>query len=144
MSDVSVASAVTGLVTITTMVIGFLTLWVKLKYGVDKADEAARVAKVVEDKVDDNTAITARIEKQTNGGLDERLDIKFQQLADHDARITALEAKVEAVKVATDALGKNLDSTRHEMRGHLQTISTNLHVLTANVGAIKKEPQDTK
>lgn len=35
MSDPAIATIVTGLVTITTMIVGFLTLWVKLRYGVE-------------------------------------------------------------------------------------------------------------
>ena len=48
MSDSAVATIVTGLVTMVTLVVGFLTLWVKLKYGADK----------VERKIDINTALT--------------------------------------------------------------------------------------
>ena len=48
MSDSAVATIVTGLVTMVTLVVGFLTLWVRLKYGADK----------VERKIDINTALT--------------------------------------------------------------------------------------
>ena len=48
MSDAAITSIIAGLITITTMVVGFLTLWVKLRYGV----------KEVENKVDVNTAMT--------------------------------------------------------------------------------------
>jgi hypothetical protein len=51
MTDATIANIVTATVTIVTMVIGFLTLWVKLKYGVDKVQK-------VEDKLDDNTKVT--------------------------------------------------------------------------------------
>lgn len=88
MSDSAVATIVTGLVTMVTLVVGFLTLWVKLKYGADK----------VERKIDINTALTkagteaastnARVAAsaatkaadkaealaiQMNGGLDDRM-----------------------------------------------------------------------
>ena len=58
MTEGMLTAIVSGIITITTMVIGFLTLWIKLKYGVDKANEAAVNAKVVEAKIDTNTAIT--------------------------------------------------------------------------------------
>src|SRR5436190_278087 len=40
------------------MVVGFLTLWVKLKYGADKVEETASKVEVVEKKLDMNTQIT--------------------------------------------------------------------------------------
>ena len=58
MSDAAIASIVTGLVTIVTMVVGFLTLWVKLRYSAEKAEEAAVKATVVENKIDRNTVLT--------------------------------------------------------------------------------------
>ena len=117
MSDAAIANIVTGVVTVATIVSGFLTLWAKLKYGVHKVEETSA-------KVDVNTQLTEKINKQTNGGLDDRF-------ADHAERITALEMKVAAVDAKQDALSKNLDSTRHEIRGHLYTITNNLTLLTA-------------
>lgn len=87
MSDAAIATIAAAAVTITTMVIGFLSLWVKLKYGVqqvkeasDKAEEAARAAsekaKTVEEKLDANTNTTKSVDaktdtivKQTNGAM---------------------------------------------------------------------------
>lgn len=119
MSDSAVANIMTDLVTITITVVGFLTLWVKLRYGIRKTES-------VESKLDDNTAMTASIQRQTNGVLDTRLS----QLDDHGTRIAALEAKMEAMKAALDGLGHNLDSTRHELRGQLQTITSGLQLLS--------------
>lgn len=51
MTDATIANIVTATVTIVTMVVGFLTLWVKLKYSVEKVQK-------VEDKLDDNTRVT--------------------------------------------------------------------------------------
>lgn len=149
MTDGAITTIVAGVITVTTMVVGFLTLWVKLKYGAEKAEETASKVKVVEGKIDDNTRITARIEKQTNGPLSNRLaqyDAKLAQLDDHNARIGALEVKVEAIKSSLDSLGKNLDSTRHEIRSNLQTITNNLQLLAmkdavtpASVTAVQKQ-----
>ena len=58
MTDAGIATIVTGVITVATMIVGFLTLWLKLKYGVSKVEEAAVNAKVVEKKIDDNTTIT--------------------------------------------------------------------------------------
>lgn len=114
MSDAAIASIVTGFVTVMLSLIGFLTLWAKLKYGEKKVE-------AVSTKIDANTALTKKIDGQTNGGLDDRF-------ADHAARITALESKVSAVDAKQDAIAKTLDSTRHELRGQLQAITQLLMV----------------
>lgn len=81
MTDAAIAHVVTGLVTITTMVIGFLTLWIKLKYGVGKAEEAATKAGEVERKIDHNTTVTTETLEKTevvadklNGKLEEKIN----------------------------------------------------------------------
>lgn len=89
MSDATIVTVVTGIVTVTTMVVGFLTLWLKLKYGVDKAEQAATKAEhaatkaaskaeVVEGKLDANTATTNAVDckadtivSQTNGTMND-------------------------------------------------------------------------
>jgi hypothetical protein len=130
-SDAAITTIVSGAVTITLAVIGYLDMRSKLKRGnaqaekaAEKAELAVGQAKAVEDKIDANTAITKKIDGQTNGGLDDRF-------ADHAARITALETKIVSVDAKQDSLGKNMDSTRHEMRGHFQTISNALSLLNA-------------
>lgn len=55
MSDATIATVVTGFVTVVTILVGFLTTWVKLKYGEERADKKATE---VERKVDANTALT--------------------------------------------------------------------------------------
>jgi uncharacterized coiled-coil DUF342 family protein len=139
MSDAAVTTIVTGLVTIIISVVGFLTMWVKLKYGAGEAVKAAHNVQRVESKIDKaataaevvatnlahNTELTSRIEKQTNGPLSEKLEL----IEDHSTRIAALEAKVEGVKATIDTVNKNLDSTRHEVRGHLQTLSGKLDLI---------------
>ena len=160
MSDAAVATIVGGFITISTMVIGFLTLWLKIKYGSEKVDatakEAADTAKEaatkvasIEEKVDANTDITKRIEKQTNGPLTEkfahletRISAKFALVDSHTLRITALEAKLEELKIILDALNKNLDSTRHEFRGHFQVITNSIQMLSIKPTAIQPAPGD--
>ena len=66
MSDSAVATIVAGIITVVTMVIGFLTLWVKLKYAGSKAEEAADKAVIVEKKIDDNTATTKSVDAKTD------------------------------------------------------------------------------
>lgn len=58
MSDAAIATVCAAFVTVATSVVGFLVMWVKIKYAAERADEAATKAKVVEDKIDNNTELT--------------------------------------------------------------------------------------
>lgn len=128
MSDAAIASIVTGVVTIATMVVGFLTMMVKLKYGVDQVE-------AVSGKVDVNTAITTatkesadKASEHVEGCNEERVSM-LRSLADHDGRIKSLEVQMTALKVSVDSVSKDIASTRHEMRGHLQTLMTKLDLM---------------
>lgn len=115
-----------AIVSIVVSVIGFLSLWLKARYGEQKVEEATK-------KLDANTAMTAKIEKQTNGGLDDRF-------ADHGSRISALESKVGTIDLKVDAVNKNLDSTRHDIRGHLGTLTNAVNSLTLLVAGKAVNP----
>lgn len=103
MSDAAVTSLVTGAVTITTLVVGFLTLWVKLKYAThqaklaaqdasNRADVAAKKVGVVEEKIDTNTALT-------------RAGTEAASASAMMAASTATEAKEAALAVAAKMNG---------------------------------------
>lgn len=150
MSDGAVASLVSALVTVTTMVIGFLTLWVKLKYGTRMAEEAAvhaqtavvkaeETASAVSSKLDENTALTVEAKEAATKASEhavscdeEKAEIR-KLLSDHESRIVSLEAQIAAMKVSVDGMSKNIDSSRHEMRGHLQTLTNKLDLIGARL-----------
>jgi hypothetical protein len=52
MSDAAIAIVVSGSITIATMVVGFLTLWIKLKYGAEKLDSVEKRVAVVQYQTD--------------------------------------------------------------------------------------------
>ncbi len=59
MSDAGIAIIATGVANAVAMIVGFLTLWIKLRYGAEKAEATATdVAK----KLDVNTALTRKAE----------------------------------------------------------------------------------
>ena len=91
MSDAAITVIVAGILQLATIVAGFLTIWVKLRYGVEKAEEAATKAQTVEKKIDANTAIT-------KGGV---------AAAVTSAKVAAVAA-AEA-KVATDTIHEKLN-----------------------------------
>lgn len=128
MSDAAITTIVTGIVTIAMSTIGFLTLWVRLKYG-------EKETRAVKEKVAENTDITAATRDATSKvaahvtGCDKERAALLKGLTDHDVRITALEGQMAALKVSVDGVTRNVDSTRHEMRSHLQTLSGKLDLL---------------
>ena len=105
MSDSGVTIGVAGLLQLATMVTGFLTLWVKLKYAAKKAED-------VEGKLDSNTRITAAgaaaaavaaqdaaaTASKLNGGVDkavaEAIEPLQKALDDHARRIETLDEYV--------------------------------------------------
>lgn len=143
MSEAAIATIVGGCITITTMIIGFLTLWLKLKYGIEKAETAAttaaqvatRRADVVENKLDHNTVVSTEAKdaavqaSEHSAACDEDRQQLAKVMGDHDVRITALEGQMVALKMSVDGVIKSVDSTRHEMRGHLQTVIGKLDIL---------------
>lgn len=132
MSDTAVTIVVTGVVQITVLVCGFLTLWVKLKYGVQKSAENAATAATMavtkadahaeklEKKLDDNTA--------TTNTLDQKADIIVDQT---NGSLTKVWMLVEAISERVSKLEDyNHDST-HRLAQSLQAIQTNVAVLLA-------------
>jgi hypothetical protein len=65
-SDAAIAHTVTGLVTITTIMVGFLTLWIKLKYGFEQTSSLSAKTQTVEDKIDANTQKTEQVDTKTD------------------------------------------------------------------------------
>lgn len=113
-SDASVTVIVAGLVQVVGLVIGFLTLWVKLQHGVAKADEAATKAAAVEKKIDRNTTITTEtkdatvamagnIDRKLNGGLD------------------------VAIADAVKPIQKEFETHKTEVNGKLNTLTEYVH-----------------
>lgn len=141
MSESSVVVIVTGVVTIVTTIVTFLTLWLKLKYGVEKATEQVR------QKIDANTEITTQTKEAASNLKDhtvvctEEINRLTASQVDHDKRITALEMQMTALRVSVDNVTKNIDSTRHELRGHLQSLTNKLDLL-ATVKTTNPPPQN--
>lgn len=143
MSDTAVAVIVAGVLQLAGMIIGFLKVQSQLKnaesdakVAAHKAEEAADSAAVVMQKIDTNTTITTEAKDAASRAAvhseecDEERAKLLRGLADHDSRIIALEVQMAAIKVSVDAVAKSVDSTRHEMRGHLQTITNSLHMMS--------------
>lgn len=126
---------ISGVVQVVTILVAFFTLWLKLKYGDEKV-------KAVEGKVDHNTALTTEVKDAATKAsehaesCDEERGKILSSLNDHNTRINSLEAQMTVLKASVDKVSANIDSTRHEMRGHLQTITNSLQLL-----AIKGPPQ---
>ena len=115
MSDASIVTLVTGITTVVTTIVAFLTLWVKLQYGVDK----------VSNKVDDNTRLTKEgttvaaiaataaanrtdeLAKSLNGALDARI----QKVVDMQIKIH-IDPLLAAFKEHYEADERNMTEIR--------------------------------
>lgn len=150
MSDAAITAIVSGVITVATMVTGFLTLWIKLKYGADKAEEASEhaqkavnkaeeTAKEVTGKIDANTALTAEVKEVATKAsehaitCDEEKVKMMKVITEHESRIVSIEAQMAAMKASVEGVSRNIDSSRHEMRGHLQTLTNKLDLMSARM-----------
>lgn len=126
MSDAAIANIVTGIVTITTLIIGFATLWLKLKHGVEKTEEVSEQASKVERKIDNNTVVTMAaaeaasesaakaseatkvIDRKLNGELTRAIDNTIKPINDLiKEHISNDDARFKEIMDALSALHKN-------------------------------------
>jgi hypothetical protein len=137
MSDAAVTAVVAGAVNIVGMVIGFLTLWMKVKYGAEKAAAAVTKAEAAEEtlgrKIDDNTKITQAgadaVARKLNGGLD-------QALAEATAPINERLAQNEQ-KIAE--LADYHHKAKHDLANALDKLSLKVELLVQQ-GRAQKPP----
>lgn len=143
MSDTVIMSIVSGLVTVVTMVLGFLTLWLKLKYGVENkidhnttlTQEGTAAAKrgtdaAVRTSSDAKNAIKS-ISDRLNGGIDESINTAVgpvkQMLLDH---VTEL-----------DKFQEYSHQRNHDILGYIHTLTTQLAVLLERLDQGKEVKQ---
>lgn len=97
MSDAAIASIVTGCVTMMGLLVGFLTMFVKLRYNADKADE-------VSTKVDKNTEVTklgiAEASSHAQAAADAASNAATQTTSLAEQLNGKLEAKIEGIVAA--------------------------------------------
>lgn len=123
-----------GVVTVTTIVVGFLTLWARLRYNATevKTEVAAR-AEEVGSKIDDNTKKTEAVDskaavivRQTNGALD---------------------VLRESVKQAVDRVAKLEEYNRtsaHRTLDAINAVHLKVTELAAVVQAMKAKPPEVR
>lgn len=151
MTDVGMASLVTGLITITGMIVGFLTLWAKLKYGVEKAEEAATKVKAVEDKIDENTSLTrTATTAATNAAVNAKTAVqKAQEASTEKLDILhkiekqtngAADAMRNLVKDLAERVEKLEDYNRDSSHRMLDAVNT-MHLKIAEILALQKITQ---
>lgn len=95
------------------------------KKGTEAATEHAREAV---DTARIAATNTEDIKGQLNGAMDARIRSAIDghaSIQDHGERLTALESQMATFELSLEGVAHNVDSTRHEMRGHMQTIITN-------------------
>lgn len=125
MSDAAITIIVAGLIQVSGMVVGFFTLWLKIRYSAGKAEEAATNAERVESKLDANTVTTDAVNvktdaiaKQTDGNLE---------------RLNSLIANV------VERVGKLEDYNRNSAHRVLDALNA-VHLKVAELVALQPKP----
>lgn len=154
-----VGGIVTCIGTIAATTLSYFSLLAKLKYGAQKAEEAANhaqtavvkaeeAASAVVEKIDENTALTTEVKNVATKASDhaiscdrEKVEL-LRRLTEHDARINSLESDIKTMKVLVDGVNTNITSSRHEMRDKLSGVMYALNLIIANnpaLAALRKE-----
>ncbi len=94
MTDAAITSLVAGIVSVATMVVGVLTLWVKLKYAGDQATRAAQKAVILERKLDANTVTTNAVDGKTSTIVEQTDGV----LAELRGMVVTLAGRVEKIE----------------------------------------------
>jgi hypothetical protein len=125
MSDAAIASIVTGAVTVVTLVIGFLTLWVKLKYGDEQTQKTVKHAsQIVQDKIDDNTTIT----KVNAGAAVVSAVAAAKTAADTKSAVEGINRKLNGgIDAAVQDAVKPLHDKTEEQGGKLEKLTEYVH-----------------
>ena len=153
MSDAAIANIVTGAVTITVSLVGFLTLWVKLRYAATKSEEAATRAEETANKVEIKAAdVERKIDNNT------KLTIAGADQASSNAMVAAQAATIAADKSAEimSQLNGKLDERiirivdQHvkpvvaTIRAHAEQDDKNMAEIRTTLEEIKKIVHSTK
>ncbi len=107
MSDAAVTVIVSGVAQVAVALVAFLTLWIKIRYGIVKAEEAANKAEVVEGKIDTNTRLTrasADVQTKTAGVVEKIHTATNSDREKMEKRLAALESANAALLVRIDGL----------------------------------------
>jgi hypothetical protein len=101
------------------------------KEGTASATENAKLAADTATEAKDTAkAVSQDIKDKLNGGLDSAIEQLVRPIFQaHDARIATLERDMAAIKASVEGVSRNVDSTRHEMRGHLQAVTNKLDLI---------------
>ncbi len=124
MSDTGITVLVAGLLQLATMIVGFLTLWIKLKYGAEQAEKAKLKAEMVERKIDENTSIT-------------KSGTEAAAKSANAAAVTAVKAKSAADAIAQDlktklnggvdlAIESNIKPIRDALQDHIMRYESDM------------------
>lgn len=113
MSDSAVTVIVAGVVQVVVLVVGWLTLWTRLRYGVERTE-------AVEKKLDDNTA--------TTNSVDSKADTIVSQT---NGVLSGLGESVKRLDERVVALEKYNRDTAHKLADILNGANAKLEVLVA-------------
>lgn len=129
MSDAAIANLVTGVVTIVTLIIGFLTLWIKLRYGVEhKANE-------IEKKVEENTAVTKESQVQAIRSAKSAVVAATQAAERTDAIAQQLNGKLDEKIMAIVKL--HLEPVYAMIKAHIEQDDKNMREIRQTITELR-------
>ncbi len=157
MSDAAVATIVSGAITIVTLIIGFFTLLIKLKYAKESiGDKVDHNTKVTEDgttmaasnaaeaaTASKSVALTTdTINKKLNGGLhaaiNSAIDPVHKALIAHTEKdandLAEVKDDVAEVKEKFDSLVEYVHERNHDILGGMQALSNKMNLVAELVG----------
>ncbi len=152
MSDAAILSIVSSIITVIPMIVGFLTLWVKLRYGVEQATAAKENTDGVKGQIDDNTAVTkaglvvAATNAQAAVGAATEAHAAVEQMGKQLSKKlnggidSAIAGAVDPIRVAlaehaarVDGLEKYIHDRNHDLLDALHTQSTKVDLLIETI-----------
>lgn len=116
MSDSAIFTICGAVIQVALIVVGFLTLWVKLKYGAEKAEQ-------IEGKIDDNTHIT-------------RTQTKAATAAAVAAAKKADEVNAKLNGGVDDAIRKAIEPVSRALADHAETDEKNMAGILRAIGEL--------
>ena len=139
MSDAAVATIVSGMITIVTLIIGFFTMLIKLKYAKEAVDANTELTKAGTEAAASNAKeaavaassvvlTTDSINKKLNGGL-------------HSTINEAIQPELKTIQDKFDALASYVHQRNHDVLDGMQLLSTQMTLLARKLE--EKEKQQT-
>ncbi len=147
MTDAAVATIVSGAITIAGMIVGFLTMWFKVKYTnqsvEEKVDANTRVtkegtteatehAKVAAEAANSVSMTTQSIDRKLNGGLHSAIHAAIDPVR------AAMEEHKQELNEKMSVLERYVHDRNHDILNATQVLSNQMNILSEQIARREK------